>query len=162
MRRTPLNRRRTRGFSFVELILAVGILSIGILGTLSCITFSGRLAQMERETATAMECCEATLATLRSTTFDDLYDDFGPGAAEIVDVPGEATLNNSVISTTFYINETANMPELGLPRDLNGDEDSTDADVSDDYLLLPVTVRIDWTGPMGARFYELHSLLANR
>lgn len=39
--------------------------------------------------------------------------------------------------------------ELGMPRDLNGDGDADDTDVSADARLLPVIVRTRWTGVGG-------------
>lgn len=39
--------------------------------------------------------------------------------------------------------------ELGMPRDLNGDGDALDTDVTDDARLLPVVISVRWTGARG-------------
>lgn len=53
-------------------------------------------------------------------------------------------------SLQIVIDETTTDAELGIdlgmPRDLNGDGDATDTDVSADAILLPVVVRADWFG----------------
>ena len=52
---------------------------------------------------------------------------------------------------------TAN-PALGMPRDLNGDGVFTNLTEAD-YLILPVTVRIDWMGVSGRRFLQVDTVL---
>ena len=39
--------------------------------------------------------------------------------------------------------------EVGMPRDLNGDGDATDTDVSSDARLLPVLLEVRWRGQSG-------------
>ncbi len=51
--------------------------------------------------------------------------------------------------------------ELGLPRDLNGDN-VIDSEAHDsDYILLPVRVRVDWVGPVGPRNLEVVTMLSD-
>jgi hypothetical protein len=47
-------------------------------------------------------------------------------------------------------------------RDLNGDGALDVLDHADDYVLLPVVVRLEWTGPRGPRQIELRTLLTRR
>ena len=49
-----------------------------------------------------------------------------------------------------------------MPRDLNMNGNATDADVSADYALLPVTVRMEWRGSSGDRVLEISTLLVQR
>ena len=49
--------------------------------------------------------------------------------------------------------------ELGMPRDLNGDSIIDDLDHGDDYLILPVRVRLEWEGVFGSRSVELYTML---
>ena len=48
--------------------------------------------------------------------------------------------------------------ELGMPRDLNGDNVIDDADHSLDYIILPVCVSVSWDGRGGERSTELHTM----
>lgn len=52
--------------------------------------------------------------------------------------------------------------DLGLPRDLNGSGSLDAGDRSDDYQLLPVLLRLRWTGATGVRVLEVQTLLADR
>lgn len=59
----------------------------------------------------------------------------------------------------WQIREDLNQPELGLPRDLNGDSILDGQDHSHDYLQLPVCVRVRWQGSTGPAVYQLDALL---
>jgi prepilin-type N-terminal cleavage/methylation domain-containing protein len=50
---------------------------------------------------------------------------------------------------------------LGLPRDLNGDSIIDSEDHSEDYVILPILIRIEWEGRHGPRIYEVHSMLTD-
>ena len=49
--------------------------------------------------------------------------------------------------------------ELGMPRDLNGDNVIDDKNHADDYILLPIRIRMSWTGLSGARTSEIYTML---
>lgn len=48
--------------------------------------------------------------------------------------------------------------ELGMPRDLNGDNVIDAEDHSEDYVVLPVRVRMSWKGLGGNRSTQLHTM----
>jgi len=64
-----------------------------------------------------------------------------------------------VVPGTFELREDVVDAELGMPRDLNGDSIIKVDDRSGDYILLPVVVRVRWTGNGGPRQYETISML---
>ncbi len=49
---------------------------------------------------------------------------------------------------------------LSMPRDLNADLMIDDEDHARDYVLLPVTVRVAWTGKGGNRSFEMSTMFA--
>ena len=52
---------------------------------------------------------------------------------------------------------------LGMPRDLNGNGASNDPDDrAGDYYLLPVVVRLEWSGIAGPRSLMMSTLIAER
>jgi hypothetical protein len=53
-------------------------------------------------------------------------------------------------------------PELGMPRDLNGDGIIDSADHAGDYKLLPVLLRLHWKGVGVKRSVVVRTLLADR
>ena len=51
------------------------------------------------------------------------------------------------------------MPALGMPRDLDGQGGIDAQDHSNDYCILPVTVRLEWRGAAGDSQLDLHMVL---
>jgi hypothetical protein len=46
-----------------------------------------------------------------------------------------------------------------MPQDLNGDGLIDDLDHRDDYVILPMTVRVTWRGTTGERDFQLTGVL---
>lgn len=65
------------------------------------------------------------------------------------------------VQGTWMLREDVEMPELGMPRDLNGDGVVDDLDHRGDAEILPICVRIAWKGRFGERSLEVYSLLTN-
>jgi hypothetical protein len=59
------------------------------------------------------------------------------------------------------LREDVVLPDLGMPRDLNGDGvvDASNHDV--DYTLLPVLVRVRWRSASGTGQFELRTMIGN-
>jgi hypothetical protein len=82
---------------------------------------------------------------------------YGPAGTDSFDVDELDRANPvlSVGSIQIVTDETATDQELGveigMPRDLNGDNVVDDADVSDGARLLPVIVTVEWTGVSGVQ-----------
>ncbi|MCI0635908.1 MAG: hypothetical protein L0206_18620, partial [Actinobacteria bacterium] len=60
----------------------------------------------------------------------------------------------------FLLSEEVDDASLGMPRDLSGDGAIDGADHAADYVVLPVKVRVEWTGPSGPRRIEVVTTLA--
>ena len=61
--------------------------------------------------------------------------------------------------TTWELREDYDVEELGFPRDLNGDSLIDSENHSDDYIILPVLIRVEWKGRRGLRRYQVHTIL---
>lgn len=68
---------------------------------------------------------------------------------ELTPQSGEAHVGSIRVITDETANDTALKLELGLPRDLNGDGDAADSDVSASARLLPVVVTLRWHSQAG-------------
>ncbi len=81
----------------------------------------------------------------------------GGSIGDIFDVPGLEPWRDapSIGTVRVLTDETLTDAELGItlgmPRDLNGDGDASDVDVTDDATLIPVIVRARWGGAGGDR-----------
>ena len=64
---------------------------------------------------------------------------------------GNPTVGTIEVITDEGESDTSLEVTLGMPRDLNGDGDTSDGDVSSDAALLPVIVRTRWTMAGGQR-----------
>ncbi len=61
-------------------------------------------------------------------------------------VPGQANMGTITLITDETQTDAALNIEAGMPRDLNGDQDAVDADVSADARMIPVLLTINWRG----------------
>ena len=68
---------------------------------------------------------------------------------ELTPRSGEAHAGTIRLITDETANDAALKLELGLPRDLNGDGDASDSDVSGSARLLPVVVTLRWHSQAG-------------
>jgi prepilin-type N-terminal cleavage/methylation domain-containing protein len=161
--------RGRRGFSLLELLIAVGVLLFGLLGFSQAVLRSATTNETAREGALAAEAARELLERLQSEDFSDLFrrynglpgdDPLGAGTAPGQNFavagldPQEGDADGFVGRIEFPVNDAAPgvlredlvLPALGMPRDLDGENGVDAGDHSDDYRLLPVIVRISWRG----------------
>lgn len=67
----------------------------------------------------------------------------------------------TMIVDELWLREDVVDPELGLPRDLNGDNVVDTLDHAEDYLVLPVCVRIRWQSAFGERSMRVVTMLTD-
>lgn len=181
----PLETRARRaGFTFVELAMAMTVLLAALLIFSNAVGNLARQRATNRETTLAVAAARNTLETLRSEDFAHLFalynaepsdDPGGPGSAPgnrfpvagldpTEDAPdglqGEIVFPTRVgAGGTLELREDLELRELGLPRDLSGDNVVDGRDHANDYFILPVRVRVRWQGASGIREYQLASQL---
>ena len=164
------------GLGLIETLVATAILATAILAILSVAGHSIKLDEVNRETALATDAARIRYEQLRAlplmhvlaTYNEDPVDDpdgeataIGP---KVIVTRDQAGLNfQSVVELPLTpageLREDADRPEMGLPRDLNGDGLIDDADHRDDYVILPVAVRVTWNGTSGPREVLLAGVL---
>lgn len=178
---TPASTRQA--FTLVELLIAVTVLIVAMLGAVGTISTISSLGESNRESTVAYQAARAVMETLSSETFEELFARYnsdpaddpifagsGPGPNFAVDgldaqagdadgLPGRVLLPESAGALLL---ETLVDSSFGMPRDLDGSGGVDAADHADDYILLPVRVRIEWTGKSGDRFVEYATILGRR
>lgn len=172
-------RRGSRGVTLLETTSALFVLAIGVVSAASVLVSSLRLDVQNRETAAATCAAQAELETIRAQSFSQivaLYDSNtanDPGGAGTA--PGNSFWQSSLdkigkrssvtatvllpINGAGEVREDLNMPELGLPADLNGDGVVDSANHAADAIVLPVGVRVTWTGATGQQTYTLATMV---
>jgi hypothetical protein len=171
-------RRRLRGITLLEVVIALSAMTIGLMTALKCIGSSLHLERVNRESTLGIAEAKRLLGEVRGetearllATYDDdkSNDPDGAGTApgRVVPLPGlgwsGANASGSCTVLLPYDNagnlrEDLDLPELGLPRDLDGDGLVDSADHSTDAIFLPVAVRVEWTGAQGQRQIVLRSI----
>jgi len=171
------------GFTLVEVMIAivVGTVATYILSTSVTAAVANTISRQQQAVAAegAMNCMEQIRSMPVESVFalfnDDPSDDpdgagtaFGSffdveGLAPTCDETGAPRAIGRVLlpGAGALLDETLDQPEFGLPRDLDGDLLVLPGDCSKQYLLLPVTIRIEWRSRLGDRKLELSTLLVD-
>ncbi len=160
------------GFSLVEIAIVALLLLVAIGSLSSAVVSSIQLSRSNEETAIADDAARQQMAQLRTVAFANIFANFV--AAPDFDVRGltprrddpDGRVGEIIFPTVgLELREDVVDPDLGLPRDLNGDgyppvgPSPDGADHSGDYIVLPVTIRLEWVGASGNRWTELNALL---
>lgn len=165
----PRRRRSARGgFTLVEIGLAMTILMVALLAMSASTLRMHALRRQNRERAIAQNALVTISEEIHARAARALADDpaswaqsvtalLSPGGAlgTTFDVAGLTPQEGqpAVGSIQVVVDETATDQELGvelgMPRDLNGDGDANDIDVSTDARLIPVILRTRWRGITG-------------
>lgn len=156
---------------------------------LSTVSAAAHQRTINAENARAAEAIRSVVESMRNEDFgalvrlydaDPLNDPSGPGTApgQRISIPGLKPLADSPddrcgeillplfdaappgsVLPLWELREDLENDELGLPRDLSGDNSVDSANHSADYAILPVLVEARWQGQFGPRTYRIFTLL---
>ncbi len=165
-----MKRGAERGFTLIEVIVSGVIIVLAVSMLVASLQYCSRASQTAREKTTALNAARAMVERLRGTPVRHIYLVYGPGGSEgpDFDVEGlraaDGDADGHCGSLIFYDDEGADVPEVGLPRDLNGDADAVDSglDVIDNYRLVPVRVTVSWRGAAGNNGTTLYAVIGDR
>ena len=168
-----INKRQAqakRGFTLVEVCFSMVVLMVGVLAITSTTLRIDALRRRNHEAANAQLALRRVAETLHShaaiarsqsdgdtsNTFSEVFlslaeADFGDGfdVPGFTPLPGEETVGTLELVTSEVRTDAQLDVLMGMPRDLNGDGDVFDLDVSEDARLIPAVVRLSWRGPNG-------------
>lgn len=167
---TRTRRARARsGFTLVELTVSMTILMIGVVSVVSATSRMHSLRKFNREATIAQNALRSMSERIHAQAYrlsleeagwaEDLLEVYGPGgtfgdefdARGINVVTGEPSVGTIEIFTDETLTDVEIGHQLGMPRDLNGDGDAADGDVSGDARILPVLLTLQWRGETGVR-----------
>lgn len=170
------------GFSVVESLVFIALLTIGLLGLSASIVKSMALSETNREQAIAAEAGRKAIETLRSQPFSEVFERFndytpdnpatgsspGPDFDVVGLNPSNADADGKVGEYVFptsatpgVLSETPSNQFAGMGRDLNLDGDATDTDVTATRKVLPVMVVLRWRSATGEQELRLTTILAD-
>jgi len=174
------------GFTLLELMFVMSVLLVMFLTVSQSLLGSIALNEVNRESALAQDGMRAMLEELEGTgEFETVFSRYnsdptddpplGASPGDGFAVPGldplptdpDGLVGEIVFPTLdtaggLELREDLNLPELGMPRDLDGLNGVDGFDHDEDYRLLPVLLRIEWQGQSGTRRAETRTMLADR
>jgi len=160
-------------------MVVLAILTIALSMFSRTLVSSAQLDPLNREIVIAGEAARSKLEEIRNKRFGDIYVLFNGDPADDPDGAGTAPGAEFLVESldpiagqgfigSVYFPEAAGMLRedavdamLGMPRDLNADG-LVDADArAEDYVVLPVRVRIEWHGSGGDRQLDMYTMFAD-
>jgi Tfp pilus assembly protein PilV len=175
MRRREKQPGNKAGFTVVEMALATVTLMVGVMSISAATLSMYNLGRQDREKAQAYNAVHAVAERINSASAIAAADPstwaatmlgaYGPGGAvgDTFDIRGLTAEDgaNSVGTILVVTDETLTDEDLGIvigmPRDLNGDGDALDTDVSVDARMLPIVITARWRNK-GVEAKFLHPL----
>lgn len=165
----PSPNPRSQGFTLIEMVMALSILSVGILGLAA--TYGSMLRageDREREIRSVAILSNASSA-LESVPFEEIARSFGPGSGQDqfwCDSDGEVWFampaDFVAVGTIEIFNDESVIPATfsglspGIDLNANG---TVEVGGVDDYQLLPVRVSVSYPNDPGARTHVSEFLL---
>ena len=160
-------------------MVATVILTIGLGTGVYALLLGMSLESVVRERSVALQAAESVLEQARNTEFLEIFPRFNattaddpvagisPGANFAVRglraEPGDA---DGMAGEIFFpgngaaLDETWNDRDLGMPRQLDLDT-ATFGPLTQDYVILPMRVRVRWTGAQGVQEVVLTTVINN-
>jgi type II secretory pathway pseudopilin PulG len=154
--------RRRAAFSILEVAVTLTIVTVSLAMFAQTMASSKKLDPIASETAVAASSARTVLEEMKNQDFKKLFalynadptdDPSGPGTApgatfavpELTPlVPGGRAGTISFPVANGRLREDVVDGPLGMPRDLDADGNVDGTDHANDYVLLPIRIRIDW------------------
>jgi type II secretory pathway pseudopilin PulG len=170
------------GHTIIEVLVAFSFLIVGSFGFLSVIVSTSDASSMNHEVSLAKEAARVQIEELMDLDYKEVFarfndstaDDPGGGvlspgahfdvtglnarAGDLDGLAGEIIFPTSQANPT-QVREDAIDQALGCPMDLNGDQVIDASDHAGDLLILPVVVRITWSGVSGNGTAQFKTIL---
>lgn len=155
------------GFTMLELSLALTILVVALVATTASNVRLNTLRRSNRERVVAHNAVRTILESVQAIAQAGVADPNGFGnhvvtalsaggtlgttfdVAELTPQAGETHVGTIRVVTDETTDDTTLGTELGLPRDLNGDGDAFDTNVTATSRLLPVVITLRWRSQSG-------------
>lgn len=172
--------KQKRGMTLIEVTISLAVVTVAVYFLSSTVVSVLMHARSKEERSIAVDAAMNQLELMRSIPFEQVFatynrapedDPAGHGTA-----PGSTFAVEGLDGTDSSLNghagvvilpgdgpvlrEDVVIPELTMPRDLNGDIRVDNQDHSDDFILLPVTVRVRWSGHAGVRQFQMSTLMS--
>jgi len=167
--------------TLTEIMVSMMVMTVSVYILSTTITATISHSAGKRERIKAVEAVRSLLEEMRSLPCNELFARYNDDAADDIDGPGTAPGRHFEVdgldaqegdadgfvgevilpATSAPLREDTVDASLGLPRDLNGDALIDEEDHAGDYILLPVHIRVEWSGQVGERQFEMFTMFAD-
>ena len=148
-------KSRQSGSLMTEVLLATTILSLGILSFMGAFLSNNRAVDTVNELDEVYMALNNVAETLKGQDFSQLYNQYYGTTFPVPNLTGPNG-NQAYVEPIFYTSETALPPEFGPLQDLDAAPSNLSADTSTSYRMLPVELRLNYTGVGGeARTHKI-------
>ena len=127
--------RSESGFSLIDVVVGLSVATVSLVGLGAVFVSTQRSFESAQDEAVRTQSFGLVMEQMRGENFADVGDLYTGYRFAVTEIGGTGTVQ-------FFFDETADVPELGLPRDLDGDGAANSKDVSGSYTLLPIQVDI--------------------
>ena len=146
-------QRRDVGFTLIEVMAATVLMTVSVVGLGVVLVSSQRSQEMGIEEAVVSHAIRRTIEQMRGEAFADIATLYDGYQFTLDQINGSGTV-------TVYLDESATVPELGLPRDdLDGTAGFSN-DVTASYILLPVRIDVTWPDSFGDQTRTQYTFLS--
>ncbi len=163
--------RATRGMTLLELLVAMVILATALIGFMWGLGVSVQEVGSTKLSYIAHVTAQSMIEEMKTVPFDEVFLTYGAisgkdsfavtydddGNTYTLTAPGGGNAGEIILC----VDEMAIPSDFGWVSayDLNDDGDALDIDVSAEYVILPVIVRVSWEDAVGIREIELTTIL---
>ncbi len=160
-------KRPRGGFTMLEVSLALTVLVVALVATTASNMRLNSLRRSNRERVVAHNAVQSIAESVQAIAREGVTDPGGFGnhvvaalsaggslgttfeVPELTPVAGATSVGSIVVVTDETLTDAALQAELGMPRDLNGDGDALDTNVTVSSRLLPVVITLRWHSQSG-------------
>jgi type II secretory pathway pseudopilin PulG len=183
-------RKGTAGVTLVELMIALGVIAVALMGLVSVILHTTKSNAVMRENLVAMRAAEQKIEEMRAVDFYSIFTDYTTvsGGADLrtptfqvtglLPVPGATVVGKIIFPSDAYPNpggtqllENMTSELMGVPQDmdLNGSSViesgvnlATIGGPLGAYDMLPVMIQLDWQSIHGRRSLQYRHVILNK
>jgi len=158
------------GWTLLELMVSLVVLTIGVVSFIMALTSSMKLGAAGHDRDIAVNAARQMIEQMRAySDFSTTFAHYNANANFEVDgLTVKADDSDGYVGRIAFptsgseLREDTSDSDLGMPKDLNGDGAIDASDHASDYIILPVTVYVEWFGSGSDWSVEVRALLVDR
>jgi type II secretory pathway pseudopilin PulG len=154
--------RRDSGVLLIEILMALAILSVGLLSFVGSFTTNLRAGRDLTERDEVRVALENVTEALRNAEFGEVYNDYNGASLEAPYLEGDPYGYPAAVQVTCYVNELAIPAEFGPVLDIDGTGGLSNPNASADYKLLPVQLTLTYGTSNGTQVRNLFLVIGEK